>query len=201
MTDVDRMADIVELIVKDHEWFRRQFTELDELRARSNVDESAVRDVWEPLAARLDVHAIAEEEIFYPQLLRVGEDAEAETLDAIGDHNDIRDGVHDAARHPIGTAQWWQAVHRARVANDEHMAEEERDGLVDFRANAPAGLRESLGARFAAFLNSHPSTRGLDTTDKDPEEYVQDVEREIDPPDETAGGGDTSLGIGGLKER
>ncbi len=59
--------------------------------------------MWDPLAARLDVHAIAEEEIFYPELLRVGEDPEDETLDAIGDHNDIRDGVHEAARHPLGT--------------------------------------------------------------------------------------------------
>jgi hypothetical protein len=149
------------------------------------------------LAARLDVHAIAEERIFYPQLLRVGtEDAAEETLDAVGDHNDIRDGVHDAARHPVGTPEWWAAVGEARKANDDHMGEEEREGLADFRLHASAGLRETLGAQFSEFLDAHRTTAGLDTTDKDPEQYVAAVEDEIHASDSQ----DTSLGIGSLKE-
>jgi hypothetical protein len=53
------------------------------------------------------VHAYLEEKIFYPQLLQRGaDDPEGETLDAIGDHNDIRDaeeGLSDFRRHaPIG---------------------------------------------------------------------------------------------------
>ncbi|MHA6794562.1 hemerythrin domain-containing protein [Pseudonocardia bannensis] len=193
------MPDITQLILDDHEWFRREFAALDDLRAQTPMDADALRSVWEPLAARLDVHAIAEEEIFYPQLLRHGDDAEDETLDAIGDHNDIRDGVHDAARHPIGSRPWWEAVGRARVANDEHMGEEENEGLADFRLNAPSGLRESLGKRFAEFMTRHETTRALDTGDKDPERYVRDIEREIDPPDDRTVDG--SLGIGSLKGR
>ena len=49
----------------------------------------------------------------------------------------------NAAR--VGTEQWWAAVGRTRVANDDHMGEEEREGLSDFRRNAPIGLREALG--------------------------------------------------------
>ncbi|WP_214369733.1 hemerythrin domain-containing protein [Pseudonocardia sp. H11422] len=193
------MPDITQLILDDHEWFRREFAALDDLRARTPMDADALRTVWEPLAARLDVHAIAEEEIFYPQLLRHGDDAEDETLDAIGDHNDIRDGVHDAARHPIGSRPWWESVGRARVANDEHMGEEENEGLADFRRNAPGGLRESLGKRFAEFMAQHETTRALDTGDKDPERYVRDIDHEIDPPDDRTTDG--SLGIGSLKGR
>lgn len=192
------MADITELILDDHEWFRRQFAALDELQARGGTQPNALREVWEPLAARLDVHAEAEEEIFYPQLLKHGDPTEDETLDAIGDHNDIRDGVHDAFRHPIGTQPWWDAVGRARQANDDHMAEEEREGLADFRQNAAEGLRESLGARFAEFMDSHRSIGSIDDVDKDPQGYVREVEREIDP---ATGGRDGSLGIGSLKER
>ncbi len=188
------VPDITALIMDDHAWFRRQFARLDELQAEDPLDPDAVSQVWEPLAARLDVHAIAEERIFYPRLLEVGEDPEGETLDAIGDHNDIRDGVHDAARHPVGTPSWWAAVGRAREANDEHMGEEEREGLADFRLHAPRGLRESLGVQFAEFLDAHPTTRGLDTSDKDPQGYVRDVERDLGP-------SDGSLGIGSLKGR
>ena len=37
--------------------------------ADTDPDLAAIEAIWEPLAARLDVHAAAEEEIFYPQLL------------------------------------------------------------------------------------------------------------------------------------
>jgi len=189
------VPDITDLILQDHEWFRRQFVALDDLR-RTPQDDDALRRVWDPLGARLDVHAIAEEKIFYPNLLEFGEDPEDETLDAIGDHNDIRDGIHDAARHPLGTPEWWAAVGRARAANDEHMAEEEREGIADFRAHAPSELRESLGSDFGVFLDQHPTAAGLDASDKDPDSYVRDIEDELG-----TGGSDGSLGIGSLKGR
>ncbi|MEN0140136.1 MAG: hemerythrin domain-containing protein [Rhodococcus sp. (in: high G+C Gram-positive bacteria)] len=191
------MADIIELIFDDHEWFRRQFAALDELKSRRRVESTAVEAVWTPLAKRLDLHAAAEEEIFYPQLLRVGEDAEAEaeTLDAIGDHNDIRDGVRAAAGNPILSEEWWAAVGRTRRANDEHMAEEEREGLADFRT-APDDLRESLGRRFAEYFLIHRSLSDVDTSDKDPEEYVREVEEDLVEDDNPG-----SLRIGSLKGR
>lgn len=175
------MPDITTLILDDHAWFRRQFAALDELEARENPDPAELSRLWDPLAARLDVHAIAEEKIFYPELLEHGEDPEDETVDAIGDHNEIRDGVAKATAHPVGSAQWWEGVWDARRANDEHMAEEENEGLANFRRNASTELRESLGTRFAEFMAEHPTTDGLDNRDKDPQGYVDDVEEGRDP--------------------
>ena len=168
------MPDITTLILDDHNWFRRQFAALDDLQAQTPLDTDAVSALWEPLAARLDVHAIAEEQIFYPQLLAVGKDPEDETLDAIGDHNDIRDGVHDAARHAVGAPEWWDGVNKAREANDEHMGEEEHEGLADFRLQTDDELRQSLGRKFLDYLAAHPSSDDVDTEDKDPEEYVSE---------------------------
>ncbi len=88
------------------------------------------------------------------------------------------------------------------MANDEHMGEEEHEGLSNFRVNAPDELRESLGARFTEFMDSHRTTSGLDTSDKDPGTYVRDVEEEIAPDDgPTVGRRHGSLGIGSLKGR
>jgi Hemerythrin HHE cation binding domain len=189
------MADITELIVADHEWFRQQFARLDALRVQAPVNSSALERVWRPLADKLDVHAYIEERIFYPQLLKRGtDDPEGETLDAIGDHNDIRDGVRDANAARVGTEEWWAAVGRTRAANDDHMAEEERDGLPDFRRNAPIGLRHALGRQYSEFMAEHPTTEGLPIVDRDPEIYVETVENEP-PPRRT----DFSLGIGSLK--
>ncbi|MEQ3549321.1 hemerythrin domain-containing protein [Pseudonocardia nematodicida] len=175
------MADITTLILDDHAWFRRQFAALDELQARPGSDPRELTRIWDPLAARLDVHAIAEEEIFYPQLLQHGEDPEDETRDAIGDHNEIRDGVAKAGAAAVGSQEWWDGVWDARRANDEHMGEEENEGLANFRLNATMDLRESLGRRFAEFMAAHPTPEDLDNSDKDPEAYVEAVEEEIDP--------------------
>lgn len=183
------------LILDDHDWFREQFAKLDELQAQTPVNRHALIRVWRPLADKLDVHALIEEKIFYPQLLkRGGDDAEGETLDAIGDHNDIRDGVRDANAAELATDEWWAAVGRTRVANDDHMAEEEREGLADFRRHAPIGLRESLGAQYREFMAEHPTTRGLPIVDRDPQGYVQEHQA-----DSRAARTDFSLGIGSLK--
>jgi hypothetical protein len=184
------MADITALILADYEWFREQFAKLDELQARKPMNRVGLERVWRPLADKLDVHAYIEEKIFYPQLLERGaDDPEGETLDAIGDHNDIRDGVREANAAAVGTDQWWAAVGRTRVANDDHMGEEEREGLSDFRRHAPIGLREALGEQYSDFMAQHPTTRGLKITDRDPQAYVDHIEKP----------NDTSLGIGSLK--
>jgi hypothetical protein len=189
------MADITALILNDHNWFREQFAKLDELQARASSDSAALERLWRPLGDKLDVHAYIEEKIFYPQLLMRGaDDPEGETLDAIGDHNDIRDGVRDANAAPVGTEQWWAAVGRTRVANDDHMGEEEREGLSDFRRHAPAGLRDALGRQYSEFMAEHPTTKGLEIVDRNPEGYVEEFEKKP-PPKRT----DYSLGIGSLK--
>jgi hypothetical protein len=193
----DEMADITSLILADHNWFRKQFARLDYLQVRASTRSAALDAVWRPLADKLDVHAYIEEKIFYPQLLKRGvDDPEGETLDAIGDHNDIRDGVRDANSAEIGTDEWWSAVGRAREANNDHMGEEEREGLSDFRRHAPVGLREALGAQYSEFMAAHPTTEGLRIVDRDPQTYVRSEETKDPRPQK-----DTSLGIGSLKGR
>ena len=186
-----KMTDITMLILADHTWFREQFAQLDYLQAADPVDLDALQRVWRPLADKLDVHAYIEEQIFYPQLLKRGvADPEEATLDAIGDHNDIRDGVTAADAEPVGSQAWWAAVGEARKANDEHMGEEEREGLSDFRRNASAELSEALGDEYREFMAAHPTTKGLDIVDRDPTAYVDDVQDVIgDLPE------DTTLGI------
>ncbi len=87
--------DIVELILSDHHEQRRMFAVLDE----AGQDPARLGPVWNRLSVLLEVHAEAEERLFYPRLLGLGEgaggtdSARDETADAIHDHNDIRDGI------------------------------------------------------------------------------------------------------------
>ena len=164
--------DITELILRDHDEQRRMFALLDDL----GTDPSRLAPVWHRLAVLLEVHADAEEQLFYPRLLRSGEGAaEAdspgeETEDAIRDHNEIRDGIRGAARHPVGSDSWWECVTATRRANDDHMAEEERQALADFRRHAGLPERHELAVEFAVFEAAHAG--GVTGRDRDPGEYV-----------------------------
>lgn len=161
--------DIVELVYADHDWLRRRFFALDD--ATSDEELSAV---WEPLAARLDTHAQAEETVFYPALLSEGEagDPVDETRDAIEDHNAIRDAVRDSRRHPVGSDEWWEAVGRARTENGEHLEEEEREALPDFIKSSTLKQRHELAMQWIAFYAEHPAGRGVDDSEVDVEDYL-----------------------------
>ena len=173
MTDTDSalVTDITDLILHEHEDFRRRFVELWDLR--HSGEPAALAAAWQPLADLLEVHASAEEEIFYPLLLtKGGDEATEETDDAVGDHNEIRDAIRAASGLEAGSDPWWQAVLECRKANDEHLAEEEREGIPDFREHSDDALRSSLGARWVAFHVEHRAARGISGQDIDPEEYV-----------------------------
>ncbi len=186
--------DITQLILDDHHEQRRLFAILEQV---DRSDTEALSAVWGRLAVFLEVHAAAEEAIFYPALLRVGIAAcrkagvEDETLDAIHDHNEIRDAVAEVARHPVSSDDWYAAVAGANVANGDHMAEEEREGLTDFRRLAGLQQRHDLAVAFAAY--EARNITGVQPVDKDPAAYVSQVEEGTLP------GGDGSLRIGGLK--
>jgi hypothetical protein len=195
-------VDITQLILDDHHEQRRLFAILEQI---DRTETAALSAVWDRLSAFLEVHAEAEEQLFYPQLLRVGKgvgslDPAEETVDAIDDHNDIRDAVAAVADHNVGSDGWYDAVAKANEANSDHMAEEEREGLTDFRRHAGLQLRHDIAVAFAAFEATHFA--GVTPVDKDPESYVREVEKEVAAADDRGDGSVPepigSLGIGTL---
>lgn len=169
--------DITQLILDDHAEQRRLFAVIEQIDPHE-VD--ALAAVWLRLSAFLGVHAEAEERFFYPELLKLGEGAndaddgtvEGETEDAIKDHNKLRDAVKAVEAHDVGSPRWFEAVGQANVVNSEHMGEEERQGLTDFRLNADLTTRHALAVKFAAFEAEHIA--GVKAVNKDPETYIDD---------------------------
>ena len=168
--------DITQLILDDHQEQRRLFAILEQI---DSADVETLTALWTRLSAFLEVHAEAEERFFYPKLLQVGdgaggrESAAAETLHAIKDHNKIRDAVAAVAAvagQPVGSDAWWDAVAKANLENSEHMGEEEREGLTDFRRTADLNTRHDLAVAFAAYEARH--IIGVKAVDKDPKAYV-----------------------------
>ena len=141
--------DICELILSDHHEQRRMFAMLDDV---AKDDTRTLGVLWKRLSTMLEVHAQAEEELFYPELLKLGE------------------RLHDDAE--VGSEAWWKGVNDAREANDEHMGEEEHEGLKEFREHVDLETRHRIGVAFAAYEAEHVD--GVPIVDKDPEEYVRD---------------------------
>ena len=160
--------DITELILDDHHRQRQDFARLDDVD-RSDRERLAL--VWGELAQFLEVHAAAEESVFYPELLRIADTDGDETKDAVGDHNDIRDGILASQAAEVGSESWWKGVNDAREANDEHMGEEEHEGLKDFREHVDLDTRHRIGVAFAVYEAEHVG--GVPIVDKDPEEYIE----------------------------
>jgi hypothetical protein len=167
-------VDITQLILDDHHEQRRLFAILEEI-PRQDTDKLSA--VWARLRALLDVHAEAEERHFYPTLVRLGQGGggsspDEETEDAIDDHNEIRDTAAKVEEHEVGSDAWYEAIAACNKANGDHMAEEEREGLTDFRQHVALEIRHDLGVRFAAFEAAHVT--GVEPVDKDPQTYIED---------------------------
>ena len=167
--------DITEVILEQHSEQRRAFAILDEI---PRDDRTGLASIWGRLEVLLEVHAEAEERFFYPAVLRLGEGPpgddgpEDETEDAIKDHNEIREAIRSVRRCKAGSEKWWEAVVEANVANSDHMAEEERQDLTDFRQQTTLALRHGIAVRFLRFEAEHWAT-GVIPVDKDPDEFVE----------------------------
>lgn len=167
--------DITDLILEDHHEQRRLFLQIDDL---AKGDKAALGAVWSRLRGLLDRHAEAEERFFYPELLKIGrgaadsDSADDETRDAIKDHNEIRDNAAKVDTFEVGSSDWFKAVAATNKANGDHMAEEERQGLSDFRRHAKLDLRDRLAAEFSRFSAQHLT--GVKPVDKDVDAYVKE---------------------------
>lgn len=68
--------DITDLILNDHHEQRRLFAYLDDI---DPANTEALSAVWRRLKILMDVHAAAEEKLFYPHLLSIGTGAGGRT--------------------------------------------------------------------------------------------------------------------------
>lgn len=174
--------DVTELILQQHTLQRQMFSWLDEI---DPADTAALASVWSRLAILLEVHASAEELHVYPILLRIGvgengSGPDNEVLDVINDHNQIRDSVRSSLAAETGTDEWWQHVLTARLANDDHMREEEGTDLPDLRRHSSLEQRHAMAIAFIEFLCEHIAL-GVPGADTNAQEYLNSNGTEIVP--------------------
>jgi iron-sulfur cluster repair protein YtfE (RIC family) len=166
--------EITALVLAEHEVFRREFSALWDLSGQE------LTAAWETLHARLEVHAVAEEQLFYP-LLAQEADGEEETAEGVHDHNEIRHAAAAVEEHELGSEDWWEAVRTVRQVNADHMSEEETDFFPAFKEAVDDEQREALGMRWLACHDEHEQADGLSGGDAEVAEVVATEVPEGDP--------------------
>lgn len=148
------MADIIELIADD----RRRVTHLWEaLRDAGREDGAAdwrqlAGRVWEQLAAVVEAHAEAEEEICHLPMFGASPHS-LERIDAeVADLDDIREAVGEARLQFTGSPVWWQQVDAAVSAFLDHLDRQQHGVLAEYRRRAGRARRERLGSQWLRFM-------------------------------------------------
>lgn len=146
-------GDVIELVLADHRRIRRLCQALDDAvlwTARSGAS-WAPAHVWQRLAGLIEVHTLAEEEIWYPPASRSGPRATADIREMAAAHDDIREVIAEAALQPAGSALWWRAVRTVQAGICPHLDREERDTLASWQRQLTSSRRLELGRQWTAF--------------------------------------------------
>ena len=166
--------EITALVLAEHEVFRREFSALEDL------SDQELAAAWEALHAKLEVHAVAEEQLFHP-LLAQEAGGEQETAEGVHDHNEIRHAAAAVEEQEVGSEDWWEAVRTVRQVNADHMSEEKTDFFPPFKEAVDDEQREALGMRWLAFHDEHEQADGLSGGDAEVAEVVATEVPEGDP--------------------
>src|ERR1017187_3889068 len=99
------MADIVELVLKDHRAVDELF---EQLTAASGAEEQA--GLYAQVKKMLEAHANAEEKVLYPRVRGDVPDGGDEAKDAVEEHDQIRASIKEVDEHEAGTELFMLAV-------------------------------------------------------------------------------------------
>jgi hypothetical protein len=100
--------------------------------------------------------------------------SDTESLSAVWNRLAAFLDTHEVSKHPVGSNGWFKAIAGANEANGDHMAEEEREGLTDFRRITSLQHRHDLAVAFTAYEARH--VLGVEPVDKDPKTYIRQAE-------------------------
>lgn len=148
------MSDVVELILAEHEKIRDHLGTLSQ--AGGTLDfPAATPAAGRSLAALLEPHTQAEQEIVHPVLWGLSAEITRSVLTAVADHDDIREIALETHLQPAGCTAWRQAVSALHRVIIRHLAWEEQVLLPTLCRSTSPAARDKLGRQWAAYTAAH----------------------------------------------
>jgi len=150
------MADIIELILADHLQIMRWAALLGDLsrRGRGQGAPAELVATWETLAALIDLHMRADDEICGPAVFGDDPAGWAMARQVREDHEDIREIFRETSLRPPGSLPWWHLARAALAAWARQLDQEQHGPLAECRRRADPALRERLARQWRAFADA-----------------------------------------------
>jgi len=148
--------DAIELLTADHEAVKELFKEFE------GLGEHAVKgkqDVVTQICRELTVHAQIEEQIFYPRIRKAGKEEKDEVLEAVEEHQLIKQLVGELEGMGAEEESFDAKVKVLKEQVEHHVEEEEGEMFPHVRKALPQGELVSLGDQ----LLQAKETRGAAT--------------------------------------
>jgi Hemerythrin HHE cation binding domain len=148
------MADIIDLVLADHDRIRRLMGALDNAARYGELGGAGwvVAQAWHRLAGLLDVHTAAEAEIWYPAVSRMELPAGAGLREAVAGHDRLRAGLQQVSRLDIGSRAWWSAVTVLLRECSGHLDDFESRAASDLSGQLTPSARSTLGDQWDSFV-------------------------------------------------
>jgi hypothetical protein len=148
------MADIIEVVLADHDRIRRLMGALDNAARYGELGGAGwvVAQAWHRLAGLLDVHTAAEAEIWYPAVSRLELPAGAGLREAVAGHDRIRAALQQASRLDIGSRPWWSTVTVLLRECSGHLDGFDSRAVSDLSGQLTFSARITLGDQWDSFV-------------------------------------------------
>ncbi|MBA3743205.1 MAG: alpha/beta hydrolase fold domain-containing protein [Sporichthya sp.] len=141
-------GDVDHMIANDHAVVTRQFEHWEAGRGDRRV-------LADQICFNIALHADAEERTFYPELKRIGREADAEKL--LAEHAKVKKLVKTVERDEPGEADLEDAMGEIIAAIRHHAHEEETTFLPRLREEVGASRMAELGGKFLAAKRTAPT--------------------------------------------
>ncbi|MGH3246834.1 MAG: hemerythrin domain-containing protein [Trebonia sp.] len=143
--------DIVELVMADHRRIRHLARAVDDAARYTAGPDWVLAVAWQRLAALLQVHTRAEEEVCYLPMFGSAGLTAGRMREAVSCHEDMRDAISEASLQCAGSPPWWCAVQAVLAASAEHLDHEEYVIQSSWMPRLTMSRRWELGRQWSAF--------------------------------------------------
>lgn len=133
-------ADAIELLVKDHDKVENMFTQIEQ-----GVTEETGKTLFTTIYHELTLHAIVEEQIFYPAIARNPKFKDL-LKDAFSEHAEVKQQLGDIAYLEAASPEWTKMMGKVWKELQHHINDEEEKLFPKVREAMSEKELKTLGA-------------------------------------------------------
>ena len=142
--------DALELLKKDHDKVKALFEQVEQ-----GVAAAKGLTLFNQIYHELSIHAIIEEQVFYPSLAKYNKEFSSLLKDAYKEHAEVKRELGEIANLDSGSEEWKSKMHTLWGDIQHHVKDEEEKMFPKARETVDAKLLKELGAELKQAKSSN----------------------------------------------